>query len=241
MDHSVTDQSPAPDAHTPDASPDTRPLPSHTPRHAVGITKPVIGMAGGIGSGKSLVAKQFQKLGCAIIDADALSHQVLDQTEVRGTLVSWWGDKILNDQGHVDRKAVGRCVFGSSEELHKLEQLVHPRVNALRQSLRRQYDTQARFKAIVEDCPLLFEVGLDKQCDVVVFVAADQAVRLARVQANRGWTAEDLKSREKKQLALDIKADRADHVVDNSGNEEQTFEQVRRLFLNIIAQDKQRP
>lgn len=234
MDHPLKDQSPSPESLHAGPS-----LSGPKPRRATGINKPVIGMAGGIGSGKSLVAKQFQKLGCAIIDADALSHQVLEQAEVRDALVSWWGDKVLNAQGQIDRKAVGRCVFGASDELRKLETLVHPKVNTLRMSLRHQYDKQPDVKAIVEDCPLLFEVGLEKQCDVVVFVAADREVRLARVKANRGWTAEDLESREKKQLGLDIKANRADHVIDNSGNEEQTFDQVRRLFLNITAQNKQ--
>ena len=203
-------------------------------RRAPGQGKPVIGLAGGVGSGKSLVAKQFKELGCAIIDADALAHEVLTQDDVRQTLVNWWGKKVLNKQGQIDRKAVGRCVFDAPNELVKLEQLVHPRVHALRDAQRQTYEKQQGVRAIVEDCPLLFEVGLEKQCDAVVFVATQRAVRLKRVKVNRGWSEVDLDSREKNQLGLDIKANRADYVVDNSEGEQQTFKQVRSILLNII-------
>lgn len=203
-------------------------------RRPAGQGKPVIGLAGGIGSGKSLVAMQFKKLGCAVINADALSHQVLTEPVVRDTLASWWGQDILDANGQVDRKAVGKHVFGAPDELLRLEQLVHPRVHALRESLRREYDKQQGVLAIVEDCPLLFEVGLEKQCDVVVFVATDRAVQLQRVKTNRGWSEAELNSREKNQLGLDIKANRADYIVDNSESESQTFKQVRSVLLNII-------
>jgi dephospho-CoA kinase len=196
--------------------------------------KPVIGIAGGIGSGKSLVARQFESLGCAVIDADQLSHQVLTEPAVREELVKWWGPEILDASGNLDRKAIGRRVFNAPEELRRLENLVHPRVHALRAALRAKYDADPAVVAVVEDCPLLYEVGLDKQCDVVVFVAARPEVRLERVKSKRGWTEEDLKSREKNQEPLDIKAARADHIVENSESQSQTYHQVRQILLEII-------
>lgn len=208
-------------------------------RRLPGSGKPVIGLAGGIGSGKSLVARQFEQLGCAVINADDLAHQVLTQQDVIDKVVQWWGQKVLNNEGQLDRKEIGRCVFDSPDDLRKLEQLVHPRVHALRDSLRQRYEFQNAVKAIVEDCPLLFEVGLEGECDVVVFVSTDRTVRLARIKANRGWTAKELDSRENKQLGLDIKANRADYIVDNSENEQRTFEQVRNVFLKVITEHKQ--
>src|SRR5690606_11120875 len=94
---------------------------------------------------------------------------------------------------------------------------------------------------IVEDCPLLFEVGLDKQCDVVVFVSTQPEIRLARVKATRGWSQEELAEREKNQLGLDIKASRADYILDNSADESQTANQVRLLFYKIVKDFKHPP
>jgi dephospho-CoA kinase len=203
--------------------------------------KPVIGLAGGIGSGKSLVASQLAKLGCAVINADELSHQVLRQPEVRQQLIAWWGEGVLDEQGQINRKAVGQRVFNQPDELARLEALVHPRVHQLREALRERYSVDPKVKAIVEDCPLLYEVGLDKVCDVVIFVQARREVRLARVARYRGWSEAELTAREKNQLGLDIKADRADHVVDNSGQESQTLEQVKRILLKIIPDHKRQP
>lgn len=225
-----------------------QPFSSGLARRAPGGVKPVIGLAGGIGSGKSLVARQFEQLGCAIIDADALAHQVLEQPTVRDTLVTWWGEKVLNAQGQVDRAAVGKCVFNAPADiqavqdrtqLNRLEKLVHPRVHELREALRRTYEQQPQVKAIVEDCPLLFEAGIHKQCDVVVFVTTDRHVRLQRVKTNRGWSEAELNSREKNQLGLDIKAKQSDYVIDNSETATQTFQQVRDVFLKIIPENKQ--
>lgn len=196
--------------------------------------KPVIGIAGGIGSGKSLVARQFESLGCAVIDADKLSHQVLAEPDVRDELVRWWGSDILDPAGQLDRKAIGRRVFNDPSQLRRLEDLVHPRVHALRASLRAKFDADPAVVAVVEDCPLLYEVGLDKECDVVVFVAARPEVRLERVREKRGWTEEELKSREKNQEPLDIKAGRADHIIENSESQSQTYHQVRQRLLEII-------
>ena len=199
-----------------------------------GRSKPVIGIAGGIGSGKSLVARQFASLGCGVIDADQLSHQVLNQPQVQDQLRRWWGDEIIDAGGQVDRKAIGRRVFNAPDELRRLEELVHPGVHRLREAHRSRYEKDPSVIAIVEDCPLLFEVGLDRQCDVVVFVEARREVRLQRVKNKRGWTEQELASREKNQQPLDIKASRADYIVENSEGELQTFDQVRHILLDII-------
>lgn len=196
--------------------------------------KPVIGLSGGIGSGKSLVAKQLASLGSAVIDADVLAKQALDEPQVRQQLTQWWGQQILNKEGQVDRQAVGRIVFDDADQLRRLEQLVHPLVHQARHQLRQRYQQDADTVAIVEDCPLLFETGLDKQCDKVIFVKSSRENRLRRLVANRGWSDQELARREKNQIKLDIKAQQADYIVVNDAGEDECLSQVRRVLSQIL-------
>ena len=196
--------------------------------------KPVIGLLGAPGSGKSLVARQLQQLGCAVIDADLLARQVLDEPAVRDQIVAWWGDGMVDAAGNVNRQAVGAIVFEHPAELAKLEALTHPRVHARRDQLRQQYQADPSIKAIVEDCPLLLEKQLEGVCDVLVYVDAPWEVRLARVQRTRGWDEAELRRREKNQWPLDTKRSRADYVVSNHATESETLTQVRRVLSQIL-------
>ena len=198
--------------------------------------KPVIGLAGGIGSGKSLVARQLESLGCAVIDADDLARQSLDEPEVREQVRQWWGDVVIGADGSVDRQAVARVVFDDDEALDRLEALVHPRVHEARHVLRERHFADDQVLAIVEDCPLLLEKGIDAECDVVLWVAADRDVRLGRLARSRGWTAADLVRREKNQLGLDIKSARADYMVANNAGEPELLLHVRRVFSQILEE-----
>lgn len=198
--------------------------------------KPVIGILGGIGSGKSLVARQLASLGCGVIEADALAKAELDAPAVREELVRWWGPAVLDALGRVDRKAVGAIVFQQPEQLARLEALVHPRVHAQRAVLRQRYHADPAVRAIVEDMPLLLEKGFEDQCDVLVFVEASPATRLARVMRSRGWDQAELDRRQKSQLPLDTKARQADYVIDNNGGEAECFAQVRQMLSQILHQ-----
>ncbi len=195
----------------------------------------VIGLLGAPGSGKSLVARQFARLGCGIVDADALARAALEDPEVVERLRQWWGDAVLDANGRPDRKAVAGVVFGQPDELARLESLIHPRVARGRAALHACLQADPSIVAIVEDTPLLLEKQLEGVCDVLVYVDAPREVRLARVAATRGWAEADLLAREKNQLPLDIKRNRSDHILDNSGDEAQASEQARRL-LSLILQ-----
>ena len=198
--------------------------------------KLVIGLTGGIGSGKSLVALQLASLGCALIDADALGQAALDAGPVRRQLVRWWGQQVIGPDDRVDRRAVARIAFGLPDELARLEGLIHPIVYELRLRLRLRYEADPAVLAIVEDCPLLLEKELQRTCDVVIFVQAEYHKRLARLIATRGWTEQELARREKSQLPLDIKAERADHVIDNNAGEVDCLSHVRRVFAQIMQE-----
>jgi dephospho-CoA kinase len=204
--------------------------PAHTNR-----AKPIIGLAGGIGAGKTSVARILESLGAAVIDSDRLAHQELNDPEVITTLRQWWGDSIALASGEIDRGAVGGIVFENAAELARLEKLLYPRIERRRQELMAVCEGDERIKAIVVDAPKLYEAGVDKVCDVVVFVDADQPVRFSRVAESRGWTKEELARRENLQNPLDAKKANADYVVSNNSTIEELRIQVERVFSSVLA------
>jgi dephospho-CoA kinase len=196
--------------------------------------KPVIGLLGGPGSGKSLVAQQLASLQCAVIDADALARQLLQQQDIIDQIVDWWGPAILSTTGQIDRRQLAGTVFSAPDKLKRLEALLHPRVHLQRQALRQNALNNPDTLAIVEDCPLLLELGIDQQCDALIFVDAPFQTRLQRVQQTRGWGPDDLAQRDKNQTPLDIKRKRADYVISNDADEARCLEQTRSVLTQII-------
>lgn len=198
-------------------------------------TKPVIGLAGGIGSGKSAVAAEFARQGCLVIDSDELGRAALGQPEVVATLRRWWGDDILDSGGRVDRRRVAARVFGSVDEKRRLEGLLHPLIAEKRRHMISSVEHHAAIKAIVVDSPLLFESHLDRECDSVVFVHAEEPERLHRVSRDRGWQAEELRRREQWQLSLDEKRARSEFVINNSGSISDLGPQVEAILQAIAS------
>ncbi len=194
---------------------------------------PSIGLMGAPGAGKSLVARQMASLGCMVIDSDALAKQALDEPEVVDQLVKRWGEGILTDQGRVDRSVLADLVFADPDRRKQLEGIIHPRVHAGRAVLRKQALEDPKVLAIVEDSPLLLESGIDRDCDALVFVDAPRALRLQRVTRDRGWDALELSRREKSQMPLDIKRERADYVISNDASEAHCLEQTREVLSRI--------
>jgi dephospho-CoA kinase len=196
-------------------------------------SKPIIGLMGGPGSGKSTVARCFAELGCAVIDADKLAHDALLQGDVMAEVRQRWGGEVFGDSGAIDRKKLGGVVFADTDALRALEAIVHPRVHAGRQRERDLQRADAGVVAIVEDCPLLLESELADQCDVLVFVEVPEALRLKRVAESRGWDAAELRKRDKSQLPLDTKRREADYVIRNDRDLDHTREQVRSVLHRI--------
>ncbi len=190
----------------------------------------VIGLVGGIGSGKSEVARVLADEGCVVIDSDAEARRLIQSTSVRDTLVSWWGDEILAEDGTVDRKKVAQIVFSDPEERKRLEGLLHPLIHEARQ---RKIRENADVPAIVIDAPLLYEAGVDRECDAVIFVDAPREVRLARVREHRGWDEDELARREVSQMTIEEKRRRADVVIRNDASLEELRRRVRRVFSDL--------
>ncbi len=178
----------------------------------------VIGIVGGVASGKSYVAQAFVRQGAVVIDADRVGHEVLRDVEVKQALVDRWGKRILEESGEVSRPIVGSIVFGTTAEAISerkfLESLSHPRI---RQRILNQLamHRQANCPAVILDAALLLETGLSELCDAILFVDVPDDLRKSRALA-RGWTAEQWQMREANQLPLAAKRGRSQFVIDNS-------------------------
>lgn len=194
---------------------------------------PVIGIAGGIGSGKSAVAAAFQRLGCVVIDSDKEAKAALDRADVRLKLAEWWGPGVLLDSGGINRKAVADVVFANPAERRRLEELIHPLIRARRGDLKERAKA-AGAAGVIVDAPLLFEAGVDAECDLVVFVDAPREQRLARVRSTRGWEGGELDRREASQMALDEKRARSSLVVMNDGTQAELEGRVAAAWAEIL-------
>ncbi len=194
----------------------------------------VLGITGGIASGKSQVTEILASHGALVIDADRIGHQVLEDHAVQTLLVRQFGQSVLSQETKsVDRKRVAELVFGDTphaiQRRRSLEAITHPPIRA---GIRQQLDEALRsatLRWIVLDVPLLLESGWDKSCDAVWFVDAPQDIRLQRVLV-RGWTREHFLAREASQWSVDRKRSRATHVISNSGSLEELDEQVTKLL-----------
>jgi dephospho-CoA kinase len=202
----------------------------------MGQIKPIIGLCGGIGSGKSAVAREFVRLGGLLIDSDRLNHEVLRRPEVTETLRQWWGDEILGDDGSPDRGRVAKLIFDDAEQKRRLESLVHPLIAGLREDMITRGTGDPKIRAIILDSPLLLESNLDRLCHAVVFVEVSEAQRLERLRKLRGWDIQELRRRERWQLPLAEKRARSHYTIRNEGTIEQLGSQTQRVFERILAE-----
>jgi dephospho-CoA kinase len=198
--------------------------------------KPIIGLVGGIGSGKSFVARMFADEGCMVIDSDKAVGEAYQRPEVREKLRDWWGGDVLLPNGQVNRKEIARRVFDNERERRRLEGLIHPIVAELRDERMREGASDPLVKAYVWDTPLLLEVGLGGQCEAIVYVDAPEAERLERVRRTRGWDEAEMRRREKLQMPLDKKLNMANDMVRNTaGADDEVRNQVRKVLSRILA------
>ncbi len=192
----------------------------------------VIGISGGIGAGKSFVAREFERLGCVVVDSDLESRQVLNQPQTLRTLQEWWGPGVVQN-AQADRGAIAKIVFHDPEQRKRLEALIHPQVHSARARAVAKATRDQR-PAVIVDAPLLYEAGVEKECDAVVFVDASAELRQQRVRT-RGWDRDELARREGTQLSLEEKGRRADAVVHNDASPEVVRERVRTVLNELLT------
>jgi dephospho-CoA kinase len=195
----------------------------------------VIGVTGGVGTGKSTVGNMLKRLGAVVLDADAIAHQVMEPKRLAWRqIVKTFGDEILNDDQTVNRKRLARLVFHNDQNRKCLEQIVHPRVlRDIKQQLHRLKRAR-RIRAVVLDVPLLVEAGAHRLVDALVVVTAPPDVQRERLKHKRGWSDEEADARIGTQWDLSAKAALADYVVDNSDGVGATRTQVKRIWDQLV-------
>ncbi len=187
----------------------------------------VLGLVGGVASGKSTVAAFFRAHGLLHIDADEHAKAASEDPEVLAEVRSALGETYIVN-GSIDRQAVANLVFSDPAAKRQLEAIIHPRVRT--KILASLEGSVAQGRSCLLDVPLLFEAGLWERCDHIVFVDAPDATRASRARA-RGWAEDELGRRERSQLAIAEKRQRADAVLDNSG----TLAETRRKVAALLA------
>jgi len=190
-----------------------------------------VGLTGGIGSGKSEVAKRFAALGAVVIDSDQLAREVVEPgTAGYDQIVAEFGPQVVRADGSLDREAIGAIVFADTAARERLNAIVHPLVGEA---------TVARLAAVpddaivVHDIPLLVEAGMAQAFDAVVVVAADPEVQLDRLVRLRGMTPEAARARMAAQATPEQRVAVADYVIHNDGSLEHLADQVAEVWANL--------
>jgi dephospho-CoA kinase len=195
------------------------------------LSRPVIGVTGGVGSGKSTVARILVELGCERIDADQIGHGLLSDPAIILALRERFGADVVRPDGTVDRQALARRAFEDEGSVAALNAIMHP---PLRAELARRVEAfrAGTAPAAVLDAALLVETDWHTLCDVLVFV---DAPRRSRVRSDRGWSAAELNRREKYQKPLDKKRSIAHYVVKNNSSVSHLHRQVCLLHQRLVG------
>jgi len=195
--------------------------------------RPVIGICGGIGSGKSAVSAALRELGCEVCHSDEVARAVLERPEVRAAIVARAGPSVARPDGSIDRSELGRAIFADASLRADIEKVMHPRIEADRRAQFARAPVSTR--AFIIDAPLLLEVGLDRECDAVIFVDAPRELRVKRVTGTRGWDAAELDRRERAQMALDEKRARSTDLLVNDCDPAELKRRVEQVLGAILA------
>jgi len=193
----------------------------------------LLGIIGGIGSGKSTASALFQQFGAAVICADDIGHQALLLPNVKQAVQERWGAAVFGEDNEIDRRELATVVFADNKELTFLKSLTHPLI-AEEVHRQRQEHEQNGIQFCLLDAPLLLESGWDHTVDVIIFVSAPATERWNRVKS-RGWSETEWKQREAAQLPVEEKASRAHIVLDNSGDTEHLQTQVEAIIRDYVS------
>lgn len=192
-----------------------------------------IGLTGNIAAGKSSVVRVWRSLGATVVDADELARRAVEPgTPGLGRIVEAWGPGVLDAEGALDRAALRRIVFEDPEARARLEEIVHPAVYALRGEENRLAEERGE-RLVVADIPLLFEVGMVDEFDVVVLVDAPEEERLRRLVEDRGLDPEEAVRMIDAQMPAELKRARADLVIENAGSPAELEARAREAWAEL--------
>lgn len=194
----------------------------------------VVGLTGGLATGKSSVARLFQDCGAIVIDADELAREAVQPGRPAWRdIVREFGKKVLQPDRALDRQTLGRIVFGNRTKLKKLGAIVHPRVAREQSRLMREIARKEPEAVIIYDAPVLIEAGAHKRMDKIIVVAADQQTQIKRLHNRSHLTRAEALRRIRSQMPLVQKVAMADYVIDGTLSFEQTKNEVQRIYAEL--------
>ena len=198
----------------------------------------IIGLTGGIGTGKSTVSAYLAQKGCKIIDADLISHQMTEAgSPCLAEIKAAFGEDVFLRDGNLDRKKVGRLVFADATKKKTLEQIITRRV--IEKTLRILQDCRAQQEdLVVLDAPLLFECGMQRYTDETWLVVCRTETRLRRIAARDGLAEEDIQKRSANQMSTEQKEKLADYIIDNSRDLAWLYAQIDTLLAKSEQREK---
>ncbi|THJ22067.1 MAG: dephospho-CoA kinase [Nitrospira sp. CG24E] len=197
----------------------------------------LVGLTGGVATGKSTVAKMFKQCGAVVIDADKLAHEVVKPAKwAWREIVKTFGKTVLNPDRTLNRQTLGAIVFGNRAKLRRLERIIHPRVEREQARLTRQAARNDPKAVVIYDVPLLFEVGIDKRVDTIIVVTTDRETQVARLKKRNGLSRTDAIRRIKSQMPLSKKIRLADIVVDGTLPQRQVMQSIRRIYFDLLKE-----
>lgn len=198
----------------------------------------IIGLTGGMGSGKSEAARHLKTLGAVHVDADAVSRSLTAPGgEALPAIREVFGDEVFYADGTLDRRALGSVVFSSVAARHALEGIIHPRVQRIALEMA-DAARAAGEDAVLMDVPLLFETGMDALCDMTVVISADIEERIRRVMSRDGLSREDAEARFASQMSDEERCARATHVVCNDHTMEKFKSELTAMYNQLIRSNK---
>ncbi|MGI6549522.1 MAG: dephospho-CoA kinase [Syntrophomonadales bacterium] len=193
----------------------------------------IIGLTGGIASGKSTVSNMLKEMGLPVIDADQVAREIVEPGQrAFNDIVREFGPQVVGPDGQLDRKALGNLVFAHPDLRLKLNSITHPRLWEVFDY--RMQELPSDVKIVVWDVPLLLETGMDHKVDEVWLVWVDEAMQIERLMKRDNLTLEEARNRLQSQMPIKEKMKRADRLIDNRGTVEETRETVTR-FYNELA------
>ncbi len=198
----------------------------------------LVGLTGGVATGKSTVAKMFKHCGAVVIDADELAHEVVKPGKPAWReIVKTFGKTVLNPDRTLNRRELGAVVFGNRTKLRRLERIIHPRVAREQARLTRQAERKDPHAVVIYDVPLLFEAGVNKRVDTIIVVTADRETQITRLKNRNGLSRAEAIRRIDSQMPLAKKIQRADHALSGTLPRPSLRRQVVRLLesLRLLA------
>jgi dephospho-CoA kinase len=194
----------------------------------------VVGITGGVGSGKTEVAREFEKLGAFIIDADEIARELVDENQsIRKALRKRFGSGVFDDKGRLKRRELGRIVFSDTEKLQQLNGIIRlPLISEIKRHILRlqKKDPNA---VVVVDMAIIFEAQIESLFDTIIVVTAPEEKRIQWLSDERGWSPEEISARMQAQMDVRIKEDRADFIIENAGTVKELRQKAKDIYTRI--------